>query len=926
MTLSNTKPKRRWVRIIIILVILIGIVGIVASLNRATVSRLTHGMIFGTNIETLSEDELLSDGTIAPVSDDQRAAFKNYAQSVYDERYRKLNEEKRQVVDEMRAVNRLLARAKAGQIQLTQENAESQFKKILDEIKSDSGNSFWSRFMPSAWAATVDDAQAIEAVTLHNMAVGMMLDGHYDLSLVLASLAAAENPQNASTATLIANLLRQSDNDYDALKMLLFALQQEPENEAILVTLGMLYLDLNKIPEARRAFNKALRISGGGGPANQGMMLVSFAEGDMGGAYLYMLEGAKEGYTSLITQAYNRFIRLAGGYKQYLDFAGPILDQYGYEHLTDFKRTRLAFDPTLDTVGQQIMADRTLVLPNTAPQVISSAGIALSAAIDHMAFMFKTMFSDIDLDSVVTENGIDFDKLFSSESFQSMFEGTGIDPGKLSKGLQNLQNNIDEEGNIDVTGLLNGLITGSNDGNNAEKVTYGEQNYEQEVFWLNILYDYTFYKYNKLTEQYYLKPAEKYFNGAIEKSMDELTRKTDAFAKKFEANPIGGLVAMLTNMMDNGSPIADKKYTEDQVNKMSERFCPLNPILKQGYKEAIMLAEHYWLVTNNILGLIADNKIYNTQHARRNTLAASVLSYFPMAAGISNAMIGLLSNFWGGLTFSGYMNNTEFKTSLEKYVKQENATAKFPKITEFPITGMGKELKPRLIVRIDVPRPQDVAATAQKVYKEKKGDNAAQPGVQDDDAGMCIVLRPGHETMADVFLTDDMDHDGQSVMPDQPAAEPESITTLEEIDESVVKPSIKVKLSKLFTLKQDATTGKTEIGIGWFVGGIKGGFDPQSGDLYLYGHAGADGASDLEAGAVSVQGAGGKLGLFLKGTVNVYKMSVESADIGGEMEVHLGSTSMSTAVSYDPILSVKRDTATRVINGKGQRLTTETKI
>ena len=86
------------------------------------------------------------------------------------------------------------------------------------------------------------------------------------------------------------------------------------------------------------------------------------------------------------------------------------------------------------------------------------------------------------------------------------------------------------------------------------------------------------------------------------------------------------------------------------------------------------------------------------------------------------------------------------------------------------ITGMGKELKPRLIVRIDVPRPKDVAATAQKVYKEKKGDDATQPGVQDDDAGMCIVLRPGHDTMADVFLTDDNDHDGQSVMPEQPAA------------------------------------------------------------------------------------------------------------------------------------------------------------
>ena len=924
MASSNSKPKRRWIRIIIILIILIGIVGVVATLNRATVSRLTHGVIFGTHLETLTAEELLSDQKPAPVSDAQREAFKDYSQSVYDERYRKLDNDKRQIVDEMRAVNRMVARANAGKIKITQDNAESLFQEILNEIKNDSGNSFWSKLIPSAWAAVVDDAQAIEAVTLHNMAVGMMLDGHYDLSLVLAALSAAENPQNASTATLLANLLRQSDNDHDALKLLLFALQQEPENEAILVTLGMLYLDLDRVSDARRAFNKALKISGGGGPANQGMMLVSLAEGDMGGAYLYMLEGAKEGYTSLITQTYNHFIRLAGGYKQYLDFAGPILDQYGYEHLTDFKRTRLAFDPTLDTVGQQIMADRTLVLPSTAPQVISSAGIALSAALDHMTFLFKTMFSDIDLEGVVSENGIDFGKLLESESFQSMFEGTGIDPTKWSKNLQTIQNNIDSEGNIDVTGLLGGLITGSNDGKNAEKVTYGEQNYEQEVFWLNILYDYTYYKYNKLTDQYYVKPAETYFNGAIEKSMDELTKKTDLFAKKFESNPIGGLVAMLTNMIDNGSPIADKKYTEDQVNKMSERFCPFNPIMKEGYKEAIMLAEHYWLVTNNILGLIADNKIYNTQHARRNTLAASVLSYFPMAAGISNAMIGLLSNFWGGLTFSGHMNNTEFKTSLEKYVKQENATAKFPKVTEFPITGMGKELKPKLIVRIDVPRPQDVAATAQKVYKDKKGDDATQPGVQDDDAGMCIVLRPGHDTMADVFLTDD--GQGQSVMPDQPAAQPESTTTLEDIDEAIVKPGISVKLSKLFTLQQDTTTGKTEIGIGWVVGGIKGGFDPKSGDLYLYGHAGADGAADLEAGAVSIQGVGGKLGLFLKGTVNVYKMSVESADIGGEMEVHLGSTSMSTAVSYDPILSVKRDTATRVINGKGQRLTTETKI
>ncbi|MBO4349492.1 MAG: tetratricopeptide repeat protein [Proteobacteria bacterium] len=934
-TQQPAKRKRRWLRVVIILLVILAIVGTVAIFNRGAVSRLTHGILFGPSLETLPEDILLSDGAKPAVTEAQRAAFKAYSRDVYREQYRKLDDQKREVVDELRAANRLAALANAGKIKLTPENAEAEFKKALDEIKENSDSGFLSSLIPSAWAADLmDDAQAIEAVTLHNMAVGMMLDGHYDLSLVLASLSAAENTQNASTATLIANLLRQSDNDYDALEMLKFALQQEPNNEAILISLGMLYLDLNKIPKARQAFNKALQLSGGGGPANQGMMLVSFAEGDLGSAYLYMLEGAKEGYTSVITQAYNRFIKLAGGYNQYIKFAGPILKQYGYEHLTDFKRTRLAFDPTLDTVGQQIMADRTMHLPTTAPQVISSAGISLSAALDHLAFLVKTMFSDIDLNDVVQGDSINFDKLFESESFNNLLKSHGIDGKRLSKNLNNLKNNVDDEGNINVIGLLTGLMGDSETGVSAEKVTYGEQNYEQEEFWLNILYDYTFYNYTNLTEQYYLKPADKYFVGAIEKSMDDLTKRTDAFSKQFDNNPIGGVVAMLSNLIDNGSPLADRKYTEDQVNKMSERFCPFNPIMAEGYKESIMLAEHYWLVTNNILGLIADDKVYNRHHDRRNVLAVSVLSYFPMAAGVTNAMIGLLSNVWGGLTYSGHMNNVEFKTSLEKYVTESNATAKYPKITELPITGMGKDPKPRLVVRIDVPRPKDVVATAQKVYKKNKKTEDEQPGTQDnaqanqneeqapkdDGAELNIVLRPGHEEMAEVFATDSNPHADD----DDDDDEPESVTTVEGIHEAPVKPGIKVKLSKLFSLQQDATTGKTELGVSWILGGIKGGFDPQSGDLYLYGQLGLSAAADLEAGAVNIQGAGVTAGFFLKGTVNVYDMSVESSDVGAELDYHLGSTSVSTAVSYDPVFGVKRDTAAYLINGEGQRITTET--
>ncbi|MBQ9394212.1 MAG: tetratricopeptide repeat protein [Proteobacteria bacterium] len=929
---TQTKPKRKWLRWIIILIVILAIVGTVAAFNRGAVSRLTHGLVFGPGLQTLSEDVLMADGDKPPVTDAQRSAFKSYARDVYREQYRKLDDDKREVIDELRAVNRLTALSSAGKFKLTPETAEAEFNKILSEIKEDSGGSFLSSLIPSAWAADIDDAKVIEAITLHNVAVGMMLDGHYDLALVLASLSAAENPKNASTATLLANLLRQSDNDHDALELLKFALQQEPNSEATLVAIGMLYLDLNRIPEARRAFNKALQLSGGSGPANQGMMLVSFAENDLGSAYLYMLEGAKEGYTSVITQAYQRFIKSAGGYQGYLKFAGPILEQFGYEHLTDFKRTRLAFDPTLDTVGQQIMADRTFKLPTTAPQVISSAVIALSAALDHLAFIFKTMFSDIDLKDVVDGDSINFDKLFSSESFNNLLKQNGIDGQKLSHGIKNLQNNIDEDGNINVTGLLYGFIKDVNADNGDAKVTYGEDNYEQEEFWLNILYDYTFYKYQNLTEKYFKTPADKYLVGSIDKSMDDLMKKTDAFSKQFDNNPMGGLVAMLSNMVDNGSPIADKKYTEDQVNKMSENFCPFNAIMKEGYQEAVILGEQYWLVTNNILGYIANDEVYNRHLIRRNVLEASVLSYFPMAAGVSNATIGLLSNTWGGLTFSGHMNNTEFKTSLEKYIKKENATAVFPKVTEFPITGMGQKPKPKLIVKIDVPRPKDVAATAQKVYKETKEDEGKPETEVTEtdkpaDAGLCIVLRPGFEEMADVFTTDDggRKHDGDDD-DDDDDDEPDSETIQESIHEAPVKGGIKIKLGKLFELEQDVTTGKTEIGISWFVGGIKGGFDPQSGDVYIYGRAGLNAAADVAAGPVNIQGAGVTAGAFIKGTVNVYNMSVESSDIGAEMEVHVGSTSMQTAVSIDPIFGVKRDTASYLIDGDGERLTTETDL
>ena len=77
---------------------------------------------------------------------------------------------------------------------------------------------------------------------------------------------------------LLANLLRQGKNYNDAEEMLKYALMLDVSAENTLVSLGMLYLDKGEYDDARYCFNRAFSVSGGGGPANQGMMLISFAE------------------------------------------------------------------------------------------------------------------------------------------------------------------------------------------------------------------------------------------------------------------------------------------------------------------------------------------------------------------------------------------------------------------------------------------------------------------------------------------------------------------------------------------------------------------------------------------------------------------------------------------------------------------------
>ena len=49
---------------------------------------------------------------------------------------------------------------------------------------------------------------------------------------------------------------------------------------------------------------KILSLNSTSGPGHQGMMLCYMDTGDYSSAFLHMLEGAREGYTSMVTETY----------------------------------------------------------------------------------------------------------------------------------------------------------------------------------------------------------------------------------------------------------------------------------------------------------------------------------------------------------------------------------------------------------------------------------------------------------------------------------------------------------------------------------------------------------------------------------------------------------------------------------------------
>ena len=999
------KKNKRWWKVLLCIVLILSLVlTILYSALRTGTSRVTDGLLFGLNFKAGEVEDILDDEDTKP-SKKQEKQYVGYLEDLESEARRGLSKESKEVIEELEALSILLAKYSNGTITLTEENAEAEFNKCMKELKG--GNAF-TNFFSNLFAVPVQAAvpegfedvvqEILEAQMLHNMSSYMFKEGLYEEAVVLAAVAGVKVPESAQTAVLLANLLRQGKNYNDAEEMLKYALMLDVSAENTLVSLGMLYLDKGEYDDARYCFNRAFSVSGGGGPANQGMMLISFAEGDMGGAYLYMLEGAKDGYTSTITQVYDRFIELAGSREAYLEFAGPILEQYGFQNLMDFTRARTAFSPDLDTPGQQLTLDRNFQLPPTSGQVIGTSINSVIAAYDHLMFLLQTIFGDFNLEDLITPDGkLDLAGIFNNERLGILLNGQSIDTESLRDLYGTLSGLLGIGGN--VSGTVDSLlgVIGSL-GNKEEQVVYGQENYEQEVFWLNILYDYTEYQFLKIQKSHFVDISDKYMTDVVEDSMDHLL---DQFDKVIGTQPnIGTLFRMLMLLVDNGSFISDQSYTKEEIERFTKDFCPFNDIMEEGYKECIILAEQYWLYSNNILSYIGDERIFNEELLQRNMLVAQVSTFFPIAGGMMNATIGLTCNVWGGLTYDGYMNDFHFRTSLHKYLAVSGAT--YPSVPDLPETTFGSNDKADFFTGVMVMDPIQVEGIIEELFEEEiqddfedgysddgdsddgdsdedsdeapddeapddedpddgdsdkdpdglgdgsgggsedkpggsgdkpgdSGDDGKQDGYDDPEREVCIIFDPDLDGCE--YLRVD---DGQSIMPDdeqteQPGQDGSILDGILQLPDMPTGTTFQVKLGKRLQLAVDPKTGKTEIGVGWVLGGFQLGYDPESGDLYVYGRAGLDaslGKKLEKMGHDAEYNVGGvKAGFFMKGTYNLKKKEVVSTDIGAEMSANLGEDNViEAALTIDPVMGVARDRAKVILLGKGDEAQTETQI
>jgi tetratricopeptide (TPR) repeat protein len=853
---------------------LLVILGVVGWTQRMTIARWTGGRIFGYRAEVIPAGEL--DGEVAPPGRAETERFITYAGQLQRDGEKRLNRDQKELYRELGALLRLLTDCADGKVSPDLDTIQAEFETRLAAAETGRG-------MPDDLLAGIFSAAAVYAAEpggadrtnylaamLKDTASGLFIMGQYDMSLAMAALAAAENPEDAGTVSLLGNILKQGGQPETAYGMLQYALKNDPDHEPALMTLGMLCIDMGKYDEAAACFNRALRITGGTGPANQGWMLLSLAQGDLRSGYLYMLEGARDGYTHTITEVYDAFKARS----DYMDIAGPIFDQYELKYLVQFRRTQAVFDATLDTVAQQVVIDRKMTLAHDA------GGAMLAQAVNLMEG--KRYLEE--LTALLVNNFAGYLSTFGDEFAQ--IQGLLTNPG-AQKVLEG-----------DMSGLWE-LAQGFGGGQGAEPDNVYSYSWEQEVFFLSILEDYFKYELDKNEKEYWDKalalvesdlPGSPFYEYA--QTWQEYMAEVEAMIARQEANPqslaamLESLMWMVNNFETNGHGLWDAKYTREQFDNLNRGIVPIYTLLEKGYQEQAILCEEYYLYTNNILGYISNNDIYNEWRFYQQMNIQFALYVYPVTGCAYNQMLAIGATVvWGGAAPMG------------------SAAIHVPDTPVFPITGMGSPTgEPEIIIEIHPPSTPQLRGVVDGLIEEARADagfaaeDPNQPLPKPED----LIIQIG-------------------------GGKPVSKTTTEITQEEPVKATVGVKLGKFFELSIDSKTGEATIGADISVFGFKASVNPVSGDATLYGRTGLSFDAAVSAGNVGFNAGGVNAGFYAKGTLNLFSQEITAAETGAEMGASILGFGVSSELAKDWSTGVTKDTASKIVEGVKTTIKTETK-
>ena len=936
-------------------------------------SQWTNGALCGAGVETITAEELEA-GDIRPVTEKEQDKYQKFAERHYKAVKRKMVGEKKEYYEAMLLIPEMIIDLANGEVPITVDGYDAYLDDLiastdistLEKLRPDSDDPDSvtdTLFSLTAYASGSEneneeslDEDTLRNLMMHNFAEALYVEGAYEYSTAFAALTAANAPNSYPTANLLGNLLKQNDDLHNALDMYEYAIRLAPDDEASLVNAGNVCIDLGYYDQAERYFNRALQVSEGDGPANQGMMLVSLARGDDHSAFLYMIEGAKDAYTSVLTDAYAYFRTKYKKREDYLAFAGPIMDQYGFKYLTDFTRSRTMFDPTLDTPGQQLTLDRTLVLPNNGADVWHSSLVSLyNGTYTHMMALLKVLVGEEAIASFMSTG--DFSAMFTSEEAIAFMAENGISMGGMGASLGSLALSMKDE-NSSLMDMYGGLMdfvetTQENLGYNPPaSITSTGENFEQEVFWMRILYDYTEYKFLELNKKYITSLEQKYVYDSLDISLLKIDKEISRIEGMGQYDQI---IHMLSCFLTNGSPIASRQYTIEEVERMGSQLCGFNPYLKKGYMDCIMLAEEYWLYTNNILAYISNDAIYNRMRITRDQLAVRVACHFPMMAGTYHGSVGITAPGWAGVTFNWWFQDPSnmIYSALNDLGSGEYVT--YPKVPELPITGMGTEVKPPIQIKVKVPAPEqfidqieDLMGDSDEIFIDIRVDDLDGDGEED----MVQTYTKPPETQEtkpseDETKPEDPAPDGSSEGADgaaeqKPDAKPEESSGPKTESKTVFALGdfgigiTKKLIEEVVDINFNVETGEFEVAFDFKGVGVKFGSSPVTGDLTVYVQGGLDLSKNLfkkkkkpdATGEIEITAGGAKVTsvLFLKGTLNTRNLTTSAVDVGatvaGQASALLGA---GETVSWNLMTGVKKDTAHTIFRGVREVLETEEK-